>query len=70
MSLCIGGNTMQDKYLSQKKYAKNNIKKLSCSFQKDFVDEFKESCKALGITQSEVIRKAMQETIDKAKESR
>jgi len=61
---------MQDKYLSQKKYAKNNIKKLSCSFQKDFVDEFKESCKALGITQSEVIRKAMQETIDKAKESR
>lgn len=61
---------MQDKYLSQKKYAKNNIKKLSCSFQKAFVDEFKQACKTLGLTQSEVIRKAMQETIDKAKESR
>ncbi len=61
---------MQDKYLSQKKYAKNNIKKLSCSFQKVFVDEFKQACKSLGLTQSEVIRKAMQETIDKAKESR
>lgn len=61
---------MQDKYTSQKKYAKNNIKKLSCSFQKKFVDEFKEACRALGLTQSEVIRSAMQATIDKAKESR
>ena len=54
----------QDKYAAQKKYAKNNIKKLSCSFQATFVDEFKEACKILGMTQSEVIRKAMQETID------
>ena len=58
---------MQDKYSSQKKYAKNNIKKLGCSYQAKFVDDFKEACATLGISQSEVIRKAMQETIEKAK---
>ena len=69
---------MQDKYQAQKEYvkrkgkitinkAKRNIKKIGCSFQKDFVDEFKIACKGLGISQSEVIKKAMIETIDKYK---
>ena len=66
MLLHQGGLIMQDKYSPQKKYAKNNIKKLSCSYQAKFVEEFKTAC-ALGITQSEVIRKAMIETIEKAK---
>lgn len=56
----------QDKYVAQKKYAKNNIKKLSCSFQTTFVDDFKNACNKLGVTQAEVIRKTMQEVIDKA----
>lgn len=50
----------------QKKYAKKNIKKLSCSFNKEFVDQFRDACKSLDITQSDVIRQAMQVTIDKA----
>lgn len=60
---------MKDKYSAQKKYAMNNIKKLGCSYQADFVDQFKAACRGLGITQSEVIRSAMQATIDKYKES-
>lgn len=39
-------------------------------YKKDFVDQFKQACKELGITQSEVFRKAMQETIDKAQKNR
>ena len=29
---------MEDKYKAQKKYAKSNVKKLSCSFNKEFVE--------------------------------
>lgn len=58
---------MEDKYKAQKKYAKSNIKKLSCSFNKDFVDEFKEACQTLGVTQSQIVREAMQNTIERAK---
>lgn len=57
---------MEDKYKAQKKYAKSNIKKLSCSFNKDFVEQFVEACHALGITQAQVVREAMQNTIDQA----
>ncbi|WP_282195151.1 hypothetical protein [Thomasclavelia cocleata] len=59
---------MKDKYAAQKKYAKKNIKKLSCSFQGEFVDEFASSCKKLGIKQSDVIRETMQKIIDQAKQ--
>ena len=55
---------MEDKYKAQKKYAKTNIKKLSCSFNKDFVDQFKDACETLGVTQAQIIRQAMQDTID------
>lgn len=58
---------MEDKYKAQKKYAKSNIKKLSCSFNKDFVDEFKEAYQTLGVTQSQIVREAMQNTIERAK---
>ena len=56
----------KDKYTAQKKYAKSNIKKLSCSFKKEFVDDFADSCRKLNIKQSDVIRKAMQDVIDRA----
>lgn len=59
----------KDKYKAQKEYAKKNIKKLSCSFQKEFVDEFVQACKTLEIKQTDVIKKAMLETIEQAKKA-
>ncbi|WP_300628612.1 hypothetical protein [uncultured Thomasclavelia sp.] len=49
------------------KYDKNNMSVVSGKFKKEFVNEFKEACSVLNIKQSDVFRKAMQETIDKAK---
>lgn len=40
---------------------------VNAKYKKEFVYEFKEACKTLGITQSEVFREAMIETIEKAK---
>lgn len=54
----------------QERYDKANMAMVGAKYKKEFIKEFKEACKSLGLTQSEVIRKAMQETIDKAKESR
>lgn len=47
---------------------KKNMKFVRGKYKKEFVDEFKAACDKLGITQSEVFRFAMQQTIDKAKE--
>lgn len=47
---------------------KQNMKFVRGKYKKEFVDEFKAACDRLGITQSEVIRSAMQQTIEKAKE--
>ena len=58
---------MTDKYKAQKKYAKTHIKKLSCSYPSEFIDEFRNACKELGVKQSDVIRKVMKETIENAK---
>ena len=43
---------------------------VAARYKKDFVDEFKQACKEIGISQSEVFRKAMQETIDRAQKNR
>ena len=51
----------------QEKYDKKNMAFVNAKYKKEFVHEFKEACKTLGITQSEVFRKAMIETIEKAK---
>lgn len=48
---------------------KQNMKFVRGKYKKEFVDEFKAACDRLGITQSEVIRSAMQQTIEKAKEN-
>ena len=50
-----------------KEWSKQNMKQVKVSYKTDFVDSFKESCKKLGISQSDVFRAAMQEIIDKAK---
>lgn len=47
---------------------KQNMKFVRGKYKREFVDEFKAACDQLGITQSEVIRFAMQQTIEKAKE--
>lgn len=43
------------------------MKKIKVTYKNDFVEEFKEACEKLGITQSDVIRQTMQDTIAKAK---
>lgn len=55
----------QQEYI--KEWKKKNMKQIKATFKNDFVEEFKEACEKLGITQSDVIRQAMQDTIDKAK---
>lgn len=54
----------QTKYIQE--WQKENMKTVNCRYSKDFVEQFKEACIKLNITQSQVIRKAMQDTIDKA----
>ena len=54
----------EEKY--KQKWKKENMKQVKASYKTEFVDEFKEACKKLGIKQSDVIRKAMQDTIEKA----
>lgn len=51
----------------QEEWKKKNMKRVSALFKNEFVDEFKEACAKLGIKQSDVIRKAMQDVIDQAK---
>lgn len=50
----------------QKKFIKENKAKLGCSFDKEFLAQFKQACKSLNIDQTPVIMKAMQEVIDQA----
>lgn len=50
-----------------KKWTKNNMKLVGASYKIEFVEEFKEACNKLGIKQSTVFRKAMEEVIEKAK---
>lgn len=50
-----------------KQWDKENMSRITGKYKKEFVDLFKQSCNKLGITQSEVFKKAMQETIVKAK---
>ncbi|MGM9947845.1 hypothetical protein [Floccifex sp.] len=56
----------QTKYINE--WAKQNMATVIGKYKKEFVAEFKEACKTLGIKQSDVIRNAMIETIHKAKE--
>lgn len=61
---------MKNKKFDQAKYMrewqKENMKQVKASYKTEFVDEFKEACKKLGIKQSDVFRKAMQDMIEKA----
>lgn len=50
----------------KREWKKANMKTVRGTFKNDFVDQFKEACKILGITQADVIREAMENTIKKA----
>ena len=54
----------QQQYVAE--WSKKNMGRITAQYKKAFVNQFKSACKKLGITQSEVIRKAMEETIKKA----
>ena len=54
----------------KREWKKENMKMVKASFKKDFVDQFKEACKQLNITQADAIREAMEQTIEKAKNSK
>lgn len=54
----------------KREWKKENMKAVRASFKNDFVDQFKEACKILGITQADAIREAMNITIQKADEIR
>ena len=58
------GNFYQVKYQNQ--WIKENMKTVRGTYRNEFVDEFREACKKLGVSQSEVIRKAMEQTIKEA----
>ena len=63
---------MENKKFDQAKYMrewqKENMKQVKASYKAEFVEEFKNACKKLNIKQSDVFRKAMQDTIKKANE--
>ena len=50
-------------------WQKEHMKSVIARYKSEFVEEFKKACVKLGLKQSEVIREAMQKTIDKVKES-
>lgn len=54
----------------KREWKKENMKVVKATFKNDFVDQFKDACKSLNVTQAEVIRKAMEYTIEKAKSNR
>lgn len=54
----------------KREWRKENMKLVRAGFKKDFVDQFKEACKILGISQADAIREAMNNTIQKADEIR
>lgn len=55
----------QKKYLSD--WQKENMKTITVRFNIDYIDQFKQSCKVLKVSQREVFKNAMDETIAKAK---
>jgi len=53
-----------------KEWSKENMRNVIGSYKKEFVFRFRDACKKLGVTQSEIIRNAMIATIEQAEENR
>lgn len=58
----------QTKYTNE--WKKKNMSMITASYKTEFVTEFREACKILGVSQSSLIRKMMEETIEKAKKNK
>lgn len=58
------GEFNQSQYIND--WAKKNMGHINVQYKREFTDEFKAACKKLGVSQSEVIRAAMEESIRKA----
>lgn len=61
---------MEDKskqYKQQNAWINERYVTIGTKMPKELVNEFKKACKILGISQSEVFKKAMQDTIKQAK---
>lgn len=56
-----------DQYKYIEGWKKQNMLKVSASYKKEFVTEFREACEKLGLKQSDVFRDAMTAIIEKAK---
>ena len=48
------------------KWRAENMMRVSATYKNEFVLAFREACQKLGVTQADVIRNAMQETIYKS----
>ena len=58
---------MSDKYKAQAKYQKEKTKLVTARFKNEFIEEYQEALKKLGIKNADVIRQAMIDIIEKAK---
>lgn len=55
----------QKEYIAE--WRSKNMMRVSATYKNEFVLAFREACQKLGISQAEVIRNAMQDAIDKAR---
>lgn len=55
----------QRKYIAD--WQKENMKNVSVKFNIDYIEQFKSACKILKVSQREVFKNAIDETIAKAK---
>ncbi len=53
-------------YKQQNEWINERYTTVGTKMPKDFVQQFKDACKTLGVSQSEVFRQAMQNTINEA----
>ena len=65
MSKTSNGDFNQKEYNA--KWRAENMMRVSATYKNEFVLAFREACQKLGISQAEVIRNAMQDAIDHAK---
>ena len=55
-----------DNYTAQKKYRKEKLKMVTVDVANDEKEKFVEACKKLGISQSSVLKQAINDTVEKA----
>lgn len=52
----------------RQQWNKQNMKSIGASYKSEFVEEYKEAAKKLGLKTSDLIRQMMLDTIEKAKD--